>query len=760
MNTMKNSKTGFSLVEIIISVAILIILWVVWVTSYQWVVDKSKNSLVESHLQTLKNTFLTYSNDSKTLPYPSGNLKFYNTDGTYEHNFEDENTFWVSGYITSENIPKGYLQDTPIDPRNNQYYGYAHTKWFLGFQVSGVVVSNHEPKSKLVSNWTWVSEENKVSLPYLVKEYNGPRFITQDSTELFAYNPDERILTAKIHDFSGDITINNTLIISDQVKNYTLHQGDTLQVQTWSYADIYYSDGSTSTLWDIGESSSITLSQMRYIEENNLFTNISIALNAGSLWTKAVKLADKSEFQVETPAAVAAVRGTIFWVRKSGSMTSIVVKEGIVEVGVKKQDRTEALTQAWVAEDGYIIVEKWEPELGVDILENAWTPSSTSSTGIIQKIPTIKRWAILQGAALTPIHINKAENICEEWFEKWNGECIEFEYDTQKYGTGILFYQELLKRNPTKKEAQEFWTGSSVESEKVQIRTKWYHNYLNKKERYFNPEYICDAQQSFTHDFECVENTVFKDDVSWKVLAYAPFNENVEMYLSGNIPLAWTGKYFKSDLYFTWFAHRICQPLTETTNWSYKNTNEALRNLWAKWLYKNLENESDTITIYQLWDIKGLFLDNLFCDDYLKYTTPPLSWSFMIETSVRGWALKRSGTGSYTLWELWEMKLEKIIVTWTNNLRLGTGTVDIGQWEFYNSLNDNDFYKVLAGVDDNQAFIKIYDKKNNLIVEKSGSGSGPLGGDLYIGSTWPSWSNPDYKNQWNDIIDYVKIYTK
>ena len=51
---------------------------------------------------------------------------------------------------------------------------------------------------------------------------------------------------------------------------------------------------------------------MRYVEENNLFTNISIALNAGSLWTKAVKLADKSEFQVETPAAVAAVRGTIF----------------------------------------------------------------------------------------------------------------------------------------------------------------------------------------------------------------------------------------------------------------------------------------------------------------------------------------------------------------------------------------------------------------------------------------------------------------
>lgn len=757
MNTMKNSKTGFSLVEIIISVAILIILWVVWVTSYQWVVDKSKNSLVESHLQTLKNTFLTYSNDSKTLPYPRGNLKFYNTDGTYEHNFEDENTFWVSGYITSENIPKGYLQDTPIDPRNNQYYGYAHTKWFLGFQVSGVVVSNHEPKSKLVSNWTWVSEENKVSLPYLVKEYNGPRFITQDSTELFAYNPEERILTAKIHYFSGAITINNTLIASDQVKNYTLHQGDTLQVQTWAYADIYYSDGSVSTLWDIGESSSITLSEMRYVEENNLFTNISIALNAGSLWTKAVKLADKSEFQVETPAAVAAVRGTIFWVRKSGSMTSIVVKEGIVEVWIKAQERTKPLDTPLVTnEDGYIIVEKWEPELGVDILENAWTPSSTSSTGIIQKIPTIKRWAILQGAALTPININKPENICEEWFEKWNGECVEFEYDTQKYGTGILFYQELLKRNPTKKEAQEFWTGSWVESEKVQIRTKWYHNYLNKKERYFNPEYICDAQQSFTHDFECVENTVFKDDSRWNVHAYAPFNEDLRIHYhtwTSNEP---TGSWHLSDKDSQWNIFWIYDAIKK------EFTSTRINSLsWANLSYDTLGffvKRDDNLALYQWGENKGLFIENdntSGWNDYLKYTTPSLSWSFMIETSVRGWALKRSGT--YTLWESWGVKLEKIIETWTNNLSLkwiDSNSLNITQWDFYNSLNDNDFYKVLAGVDDNQAFIKIYDKKNNLIVESSSTASSSSISSLYIGS------DTSKENQWNDIIDYVKIYTK
>ena len=51
---------------------------------------------------------------------------------------------------------------------------------------------------------------------------------------------------------------------------------------------------------------------MKFVEDNNLYTSIKIALNIGSLWTKASKMSDKSEFEVYTADALAAVRGTIF----------------------------------------------------------------------------------------------------------------------------------------------------------------------------------------------------------------------------------------------------------------------------------------------------------------------------------------------------------------------------------------------------------------------------------------------------------------
>lgn len=787
MNIMKLSKTGFSLIEIIISVAILIILWVVWVTSYQWVVDKSKNSLVESHLQTLKNTFLTYSNDTKTLPYPSGNLKFYNVDGAYEHNFEDENTFWVSGYITSENIPKGYLQDTPIDPRNNQYYGYAHTKEVLWFQVSWVVMNHYEPKSKLVSNWSWISKENQVYMPYLVKEYNGPRFITQDSTELFAYNPHERVLSAKIYNFSGNITINGASIPSDQVKNYTLLEGDTLQVWTGSYADIYYSDGSMSSLWDITEQSNITFAQMRYLEENNLFTHIKIALNAGSLWTKAVKLADKSEFQIETPAAVAAVRGTIFWMRKSGSTTSVVVKEGSVEVGVNKYGRTVPIDTPWVAEEGDIVVEKWEPEKGVNITQiTPWLPSSISSgTGIIEKIPTINIGNFFQNTSSTSMTIEKWEkNICQEWFEVFNNECIEFIELEDLEGNGTWkslynLYQDVLQRKPDKK-GFEFWYNQigtwtqNIDNIKKAFKSWSYFSYLHGKEKYFNPEYICDSQNSFEQDFNCVSNTLFKDNQNWKVRAFAWLDRNLDMHLGTWTILTWSWLVnTPANLYHEVKSEAIiCQTgsanLTSESS-EYMNRNTSLIKLSPKPLYKN----HTTPGFYQLWDIKWLFLDNLNCDDYLKYhlsSSLSLTWGFAIEMNVRGGALKRTETGQYRLFSFdGNNYLEK-----TN--KIGTQVLQFQIWSWVhltipqqdlNDLFDTEFYKIIAGYDEKKAFLKILDKNNR---EMTGTGknlsSTPSNfPDLYIWSTQEvsipnTTPESKYQSQWNDIIDFVKIYTK
>lgn len=41
----------------------------------------------------------------------------------------------------------------------------------------------------------------------LVKEYNWPDFVGNNSTTHFPYNPEEKVLTASINDYSGTISI-------------------------------------------------------------------------------------------------------------------------------------------------------------------------------------------------------------------------------------------------------------------------------------------------------------------------------------------------------------------------------------------------------------------------------------------------------------------------------------------------------------------------------------------------------------------------
>jgi hypothetical protein len=59
---------------------------------------------------------------------------------------------------------------------------------------------------------------------YLVKEYNGPKFITDNSSENFPYNPKEMLLTAKIYQSSGNIKINDKDVTQEQALNYTLKE--------------------------------------------------------------------------------------------------------------------------------------------------------------------------------------------------------------------------------------------------------------------------------------------------------------------------------------------------------------------------------------------------------------------------------------------------------------------------------------------------------------------------------------------------------
>jgi hypothetical protein len=60
----------------------------------------------------------------------------------------------------------------------------------------------------------------------LIREYNGPNFVFDKGIYL-PYNGDERLLTAKISDYSGDVTINGN---TENITSKELVAGDEIVV--------------------------------------------------------------------------------------------------------------------------------------------------------------------------------------------------------------------------------------------------------------------------------------------------------------------------------------------------------------------------------------------------------------------------------------------------------------------------------------------------------------------------------------------------
>ncbi|MBI5804804.1 FecR domain-containing protein [candidate division TA06 bacterium] len=102
-----------------------------------------------------------------------------------------------------------------------------------------------------------------------------------------------------------------------------LQPGDSVRTGKGSLAEIGFADGTSIRL---GEKTSL------YIQRADS-TDRSFKLFLGKLWTKVAKLSLKSQFTVETPTAVAGVRGTVFKVEiQPDSGTRVAVEEGLVEV--------------------------------------------------------------------------------------------------------------------------------------------------------------------------------------------------------------------------------------------------------------------------------------------------------------------------------------------------------------------------------------------------------------------------------------------
>lgn len=753
---MNISKKWFSIIEIIISLAILIIISIIAVTYNTKMVDKSNNSKIISDITTLENSLTSYKNDTSKIPNPNWNLKYFKSDTSYAH--DETEAFWVSWFITEKTIPAKYINYLPVDPKNWQYYAIWETFSDWKFELAWIIKSNWNYQAKVSWTWEWVS------WPYnLIREYNWPNFVYDNSSENFPYNPDELLLTAKINSFSWTVSINKKVLNEKEILNFEIKEWDKIKVSKNWFVELYLSDWSYSVVWDTENDSEITLSNMRYIQKNNLFTNVKIVLNMWNIWTKAPKLWEESEYEIYTTDTVAAVRWTVFWLRKTWNNTSISVLEWKVEVSKIKNDEikwwnSEALENyikdweennleienvwkiSWITNSWWIIeVLNWESTKSIKI--NDEDLAAPDSSSLIEKIPGESRNKIEKNES----EINNAVNL----------EVLEIKNSNTEGRIIRVKLNNILKK----------WNIVKINWNLIEWILPTENETLTLSWRILSNNDIVNL--SICKDENCsnVKKIDFSKQVSYKKVDLLKQDDNEDddnlSEEENNLDLADIIS-FDSDLksnrwlgYEKWFIT------------SYPSQAGNL-NIELKDLNPKKVTEDNDLAIYKVSGIKWLFLDNLNNDDFVKYKIWELwIWqNYAIEMSVRWWALNRRDGKVYTLFDTDSVKL------WIINWKFCSWIWKTSCSSYYkdeygkdiqilNNFKADDFYKIIFTSDSNWISLKITDLDDewNIYYEGRIKNSPILLTEwLFVWSTKEfSW---EYFNQWNDIIDYVKIYKK
>lgn len=790
---MKTQNKAFTFVELIVSVWIILLVSIVWFTSYNSSLEKKDNVKVVSDLATINNAFKTFFSETKTLPEASGNKSFYKADWSYAHDASDS-AYGVSSFVSDKTFAAKYLNSVPLDPRTGYFYAYAKTIDNKYYEIAWVEKQDNNYKSVVAGNYKTTWDE----LSNLVREYNWPEFVANNSVNHFPYNPEEKVLTAQINDFSGTITITHNWKQIDQtdvnwVLDTALVTWDKISVWIASKASIYFSDGSKSYLWDTNSVSDLDLSDMSYKEDSNLFTKVKLVLNIWTLWTSASKMSDNSSFEVDSSNTVAAVRWTIFWVSvDTSSNTNVVVIRWAVEVDKINTDWTTlplinipSVTDS----SGTIIVNQNEAPKWLQV-SNTQTPKS--STWAINEIPGSQE--------------DKEDILI--WWTDWNEELVNLDiqeltnswtsYDN--FSAKVLVSDKVLKKfdyfklnNTDTKNFSSLWITWTW----VYTLTWWtaFNKISSNQISTYEIPLIKDILRISNWKFELLACTLTKkwekcsksksfivsEKISYNVEEEAPIVSLVNEWDYSDMS-SWTIVWSSSFNDYNWNL----SSLNLTTNgsdtfltpeWASLNETTYEKYNTSSWIFYNNTSGVSSYSQASLppwvtkvsWPIYnwmnkwvGIFLDNYnpttFEQDYLKYDIWYLklsSWSwFAIEMSVRGAALKRT-SWTFNLFNLggtYTLHLDNS--NWLKNnyiLALSKGDIENFIWD-----NINDFFKVIYFKENNILKLEIVDSKWKYLISPSISitPTSVNSNDLYI------WSNNSKSNQWNDIIDYIKIYKK
>lgn len=318
---------AFSFVEIIIAISILALLSVVGTNYYTTQKINTVNTKISTDLGAINNALLAAQSITQNFVHPSGNTRYYSETTGYMHSTKAEDAYGISGFMTEETLAKQFLDILPLDPRNNQYYAYGLAPSLQQYELSWIIMNGNDPQAYVVGNYeaeTWPVN--------LIKEYNGPNYVNNWSQLFLPYNPDERVMTASIFDYEWVVSINNANMTPEQITNHVLRAGDKIVVEKNWYAEIYFSDGSKTILWENDRDSELTITKMEFKSDTNLITDVKLALSAGTIWNKAPKLENDSEFEIFAGDTKAAVRWTVYWVTKHDGVTNVTVTQGKVDV--------------------------------------------------------------------------------------------------------------------------------------------------------------------------------------------------------------------------------------------------------------------------------------------------------------------------------------------------------------------------------------------------------------------------------------------
>ena len=119
--------------------------------------------------------------------------------------------------------------------------------------------------------------------------------------------------------------------------NMPVKMGYDLRTFIESSADI---ELETGALIKIGENTVVTLSKLLGNKSSGA-SNTGLKIGTGKVWANVKKLTNaKSEFEFETPTAVASIRGTRLGISVDGNGTAVDVFEGLVQVREKSSGKT------------------------------------------------------------------------------------------------------------------------------------------------------------------------------------------------------------------------------------------------------------------------------------------------------------------------------------------------------------------------------------------------------------------------------------